>query len=197
MEVTKEFVNTLSTWLWHATGLRSCTIAHAFWVGCRHCTHYAPHKDASTNGIRLGLPLCGDGHCERMFQRSGRTCQAGRRQGLHIHGYPGLAGAHTRYRHNPLVHEFARILMLAGCLVDVESQGPAMGSNARLDIVEYPSEWGGPVSYDLSVATALRSDRCFVRIFRKCAAEAGHAASERHRDKLVRLCSHRLPGVKL
>ena len=69
-----------------------------------------------------------------------------------------------------------------------------MGSAARLDVVEYASEAGGPASYDVSVVTPLRDDARFVE---SCARSPGHAAALRHREKLQQQYPHRLPGSQL
>ncbi len=69
-----------------------------------------------------------------------------------------------------------------------------MGDRARLDIVEYPSELGGPAAYDVSVVTASRKGRRFVQ---ECARTPGYAASHRHEAKLHRQYPHRAPGPQL
>ena len=51
-------------------------------------------------------------------------------------------------RHNPLAHEFLRILRTAGREVALEQRDPDMGPDARLDVVEYASDLGGPAAYD-------------------------------------------------
>ena len=111
-----------------------------------------------------------------------------------MHCCMGTAGARTRYRHNPLAEEFMRCMTLAGRFVAPEVQDPSMGPHARLDIVEFASAEGCATAYDVSVVTALRKDRQFVRC---CAREPGYAAQQRHEHKLSRQYASRLPGARL
>ena len=92
-------------------------------------------------------------------------------------------GARTRWIHNPLVIEFSQILSAAGHQVRAEQRDPSMGPNARLDLVEYPSEAGAAAAYDVTAVTALRSSLPFLAL---CAATPGHAASVRNDYKLTR-----------
>ena len=64
------------------------------------------------------------------------------RGGAHAHCCKGLAGVRVRRCHNPLVHEWAHYLSLAGRHVEVEVRDPDMGEHARLDVVEYPTDEG-------------------------------------------------------
>ena len=90
---------------------------------------------------RLGIDVSGHGGCEHV-SRAGRLCGHPLRGGAHAHCCGGTAGARTVQRHNPLVHEFARILAAAVRSVAFEQRDPAMGPNARLDIVEFASDAG-------------------------------------------------------
>ena len=49
-------------------------------------------------------------------------------------------------------------------------------------------------AYDVSVVTPLRDDAAFVA---RCAGDPGHAAVNRHREKLARQYRHRLQGAVL
>ena len=111
---------------------------------------------------RLGVRLCSNARCGMRF-RSGRRCTRRRQWGAHAHCCPGLAGARIRFCHNPIAEEWCRILGLAGRVVQLEQRDPSMGPNARLDIVEYASAEGAPAAYDVSVVTALRANRAFIR----------------------------------
>ena len=86
------------------------------------------------------------------------------------------------------------MLAAAGRFVRTEQRDPTMGPCARLDIVEFASEAGGPASYDVSVVTPFREDVGFLQA---CAAAPGHAAAERHKGKLEAQYAHRLPGARL
>ena len=112
----------------------------------------------------------------------------------HAHRCNGTLVARTRLRHAPVVHEFSSMLRAAGRLVQEEQRDPSMGPAARLDIVEFTSEGGGPASYDVSIVTPLRDDNVFVAA---CARSPGHAASARHLHKLGQQYPHRLPGAIL
>ena len=111
---------------------------------------------------RLGVARAGPGQCLRVFQRSGNTCYCDLPDGWHAHCCPGLSGVRTACRHNPLVREWAHILSMAGRVVSVEQRDPTMGPNSRLDVVEFPSDFGGPASHDVSVHTVFRADPAFV-----------------------------------
>ena len=69
-----------------------------------------------------------------------------------------------------------------------------MGPNARLDIVEFASDGGGPAAYDVSIVTPLRDDANFREA---CATEPGLAAEQRHDYKLATQYRQRLPGTLL
>lgn len=142
---------------------------------------------------RLGVPRCPEGVCARRFL-SGRVCGKALRGGWHAHCCPGLQGCLTQGRHNPLVRELARYLSAAGRFVRVEQRDPTMGPTARLDVVEFASEYGGPAAYDVSVVTAFREDPAFVQ---ECGNTPGWAASERHAEKLRQQYADRLPGARL
>ena len=86
------------------------------------------------------------------------------------------------------------MLAAAGRSVATEQRDPSMGPNARLDIVEYASDVGGPAAYDVSVVTPLREDASFREA---CAAELGLAAEQRHEYKLSRQYGFRRPGATL
>ena len=86
------------------------------------------------------------------------------------------------------------MLSMAGRVVSVEQRDPTMGPNSRLDVVEFPSDFGGPASHDVSVHTVFRADPAFVG---KCAEQAGHAASEGAKRKLDHQYKDRLPGSSL
>ncbi len=103
----------------------------------------------------MGLPLCRPGRCGLRF-RSGRCCREHRRCGDHVHCCKGTAGARTRFWHNPLAEEFARILSSAGRFVELELRDPTMGPHARLDIVEFASAVGAlpPTMCQLSLPSA-------------------------------------------
>ena len=138
----------------------------------------------------LGVPLCHPGCCGLRFLRSGRICRCGD----HVHCCKGTSGARTRYRHNPLVEEFCRILCSCGRFAELELRDPSMGPHARLDVVEFASAVGGPAAYDVSVVTALRKATSFVQ---SCAARPGHAASCRHDHKLRVQYAEQLPHTQL
>ena len=142
---------------------------------------------------RLGVPLSREERCGHV-SRSGRYCGHCVREGAHAHCCGGTAGVRTTQRHNPLVHEFARILAQAGRVVAVEQRDPLMGPRARLDIVEFASDSGAPAAYDVSVVTPLRADADFREA---CAAEPGLACEQRHVFKLGRQYASRAPGAVL
>ena len=76
----------------------------------------------------------------------------------------------------------------------MEQRDPTMGPNARLDIVEYPSDAGSAASYDVSVVTSVTMDDALVEA---CAAEPGLAAQRRHDYKLDQQYQRRTPGATL
>ena len=142
---------------------------------------------------RLCVDLAGLDDCAHV-SRAGRVCGHPLRRGAHVHCCGGTAGVRTTQRHNPLVHEFARILVAAGRNVAVEQRDPSMGPNARLDIVEFASDAGAPAAYDVSIVTPLREDADFREA---CAAEPGLAAEQRHAFKFSHQYRRRLPGATL
>ena len=142
---------------------------------------------------RLSVNLAHGDACAHV-SRSGNVCGHALRGGAHAHCCGGTAGVRTAQRHNPLVREFARFLSAAGRHVAVEQRDPSMGPNARLDIVEFASDGGGPAAYDVSVVTPLREDATFREA---CAAEPGLAAEQRHNHKLDSQYRHWLPGALL
>ena len=85
-------------------------------------------------------------------------------------------------------------MRLAGRAVHIEQRDPSMGPRAKLDLVEYVSDAGGPAAYDVSVVTAFRDDERFVS---QCADTPGYAAQFRHSHKLTKQYPHRVPGAKL
>ena len=86
-------------------------------------------------------------------------------------------------RHHRLVWEWCHILRLVGRAVYVEQRDPSMGDNAKVDLVEYIRDVGGPAAYDVSVVTPFRDDAAFLR---KCVRRAGHASDFRHAYTLDR-----------
>ena len=142
---------------------------------------------------RLCVDLTAAGECS-YTSRAGNVCGRLLRGGAHSHCCGGTAGGRITQRHNPLVHEFARILIAAGRNVATEQRDPSMGPNARLDIVEYASDVGAPAAYDVSVVTPLREDANFRE---SCACEPGLAAERRHAHKLGQQYARRLPGTTL
>ena len=74
----------------------------------------------------------------------------------------------------------------------VEQRDPALGPRARLDVVQYPSDAGGAVAYDVSVVTPFREDVGFVEA---CAAEPSLTAKRRHDYKLDQQYPGRLPNA--
>ena len=116
------------------------------------------------------------------------------RGGKHVHCCPGVSGVRTSVRHHRLVWEWSHILCLAGRAVYVEQRDPTMGPHAKLDLVEYVSDVGGPAAYDVSVVTPFRDDATFRE---QCAGTAGHAANFRHAHELNHQYPHRTPGAVL
>ena len=142
---------------------------------------------------RLSVDLADDSSCMHV-SRAGRVCSLSLRRGAHAHCCSGTSGVRTARRHNPLVREFAQILSAAGRRVAVEQRDPSMGPNARLDIVEFASDSGGPAAYDVSVVTPLRADASFREA---CASEPGLACELRHAHKLDTQYGGRQPGALL
>ena len=58
---------------------------------------------------RLGLSLTSEAFCPHVAG-SGQACNASMREGAHAHCCSGTLVAHTKLRHDPLVHEWAHIL---------------------------------------------------------------------------------------
>ena len=65
------------------------------------------------------------------------------------------------------------MLQAAGRVVQCEQRDPSMGPAARLDIVEFASEGGGPASYDVSVVTPLRDSESFVAACARAPGQGG------------------------
>jgi hypothetical protein len=116
------------------------------------------------------------------------TCDALMHGGDHVMCCAKTIGLRTRWIHNGLVWEWARILTTAGNHIRVEQIDPSMGSNARLDLVQFQNEAAGSGAYDVSAVTWAVSDE---RALGKAAVEAGSLANVRYHDKLARQYKNR------
>lgn len=147
--------------------------------------------------LRLGISLAPPQLCQAPIVPAvglPHVCGKPLEGGEHVFCCLKTMGTRTRWIHNPLVTEFGHILTSAGHHVRAEQRDPSMGANARLDLVEYPSEAGAAAAYDVTVVTALRASPAFLRL---ASSTPGHAAVIRHDYKLSQQYIGRLPGARL